>query len=181
MKIAIVGAESTGKSSLAQQLTHHFSVQGQQVRLVAEVLREWCMQRQRTPRADEQMAIAAEQARRVHDVPDAHVVIADTTPLMVAVYSDMLFADRSLYDFALAHQRGYDLTLLTALDLPWVADGLQRDGPHVREPVDALVRAALQHAGIAFATVSGSGAQRCANALAHIAQWQQERSGTAAR
>jgi hypothetical protein len=31
--------------------------------------------------------------------------VADTTPLMTAIYSDMLFDDTSLYPFALEHQR----------------------------------------------------------------------------
>jgi nicotinamide riboside kinase len=174
MRIAIVGAESTGKSNLAAELAAHFRTQGQQVHLVDEVLREWCMAQQRTPRPHEQMAIAQEQARRAHDAGGAAIVVADTTPLMVAVYSDMLFNDKSLYPFALAHQQTYDLTLLTALDLPWVDDGLQRDGPHVQGPVDTLVRAALQGAGIRFQLVAGAGALRCANALAHISRWQQQ-------
>jgi nicotinamide riboside kinase len=92
-------------------------------------------QRRRTGRP-----LPQEQARRVLTALDADVVIADTTPLMTAVYSHLLFDDESLYDFALAHQRIYDATLVTGLDLPWVADGLQRDGPKVREPVDALLR-----------------------------------------
>ena len=58
---------------------------------------------------------------------------ADTTALMIAVYSDLVFADTGLYDDALAAQRRVDLTLVTALDLPWLADGLMRDGAHVRE------------------------------------------------
>ncbi|HEX6363793.1 MAG TPA: AAA family ATPase, partial [Albitalea sp.] len=93
------------------------------------------------------------------------VVVADTTALMIAVYSDLLFDDRSLYPAAEAAQRRCDLTLLTALDLPWVADGHQRDGAHVREPVDALVRAALQRAGVPYAVVAGSGPDRLAAAL----------------
>jgi hypothetical protein len=82
------------------------------------------------------MGIATEQARAVEQAPPGWVV-ADTTPLMTAVYSHMLFDDDSLYPMALAHQALYDSTLVTGLDLPWVADGLQRDGPHAREPVDA--------------------------------------------
>ena len=88
---------------------------------------------------------------------------------MVAIYSAMLFEDGTLYRFALAHQREYHVTLLTGLDLPWVADGLQRDGPHVREPVDALVREALARANVHFRTVYGRGDERLANALAAIA------------
>jgi hypothetical protein len=54
---------------------------------------------------------------------------------------------------------------VTALDLPWVADGLQREGPHVREPVDRLVRAALHASQLPYAVVSGGGERRLAAAL----------------
>ena len=84
---------------------------------------------------------------------------------MTAIYSDLLFGDTSLYPMALAQQRDYDLTLVTGLDLPWVADGLQRDGPHVRAPVDAHIRAALTRAGVAHALVYGNGPQRLVNAV----------------
>ena len=123
----------------------------------------------RTPRQDEQLGIAREQLRRTETAAqDAEIVVADTSALMIAVYSDLVFADNSLYNFAEAAQRQVDLTLLTALDLPWQADGLQRDGPHVREPVDLLVRAALQRAGVPFDEVCGTGPQRLASALASI-------------
>ena len=80
----------------------------------------------------------------------------------------LIFGDASLYDEALAAQRRIDLTLVTALDLPWHADGLIRDGAHVREPVDALLRAALARGGIAATTVAGVGAARAAAALRAI-------------
>lgn len=172
MKIALLGAESTGKTQLTRQLAAHFESRSQgarSVHLVPEYLREWCNTQSRTPRPDEQLGIATEQARRVDASPQYDSLhdwlIADTTPLMIAIYSDMLFDDKSLYDMALAHQRSYDLTLLTGLDLPWVADGLQRDGPHVREPVDALIRAALARGKIDYQVVYGAGDARLANAL----------------
>jgi nicotinamide riboside kinase len=80
----------------------------------------------------------------------------------------MLFEDHGLYRFAIQRQRGYDVTLVTGLDLPWVADGLQRDGPHVRGPVDSLVRDNLGKHGIPFRVVYGSGEERLRNALAAI-------------
>jgi len=168
LKIAIVGAESTGKTQLALAMTAHFQVTGKAARMVSEFLREWCEREQRTPMASEQHAIALEQARRVDTAHGGAQTIADTTPLMTAIYSDLLFNDSSLYDFALQHQRRYDLTLLTALDLPWVADGLQRDGPHVRPDVDRLVRQALDRAGIPYHVVHGQGQQRLARALAIV-------------
>ena len=168
LKVALLGAESTGKTALAAGIAAHWRAQGQPVHAVGEYLREWCDREGRTPRPHEQMGIAQEQARRALQAPPDHWLVADTTPLMIAIYSDMLFDDPSLYDFALQHQRHYDLTLVTGLDLPWVADGLQRDGPHVREPVDARLRAALARAGVAYRVIYGTGEQRLKQALAAI-------------
>ena len=164
-RIALLGAESTGKTALAQGIQAHFRAQGIPTALVPEYLRTWCDAAGRTPRPEEQLGIAQEHARQATAPTDARLLVADTTPLMVAVYSDFLFGDRSLYPFALEHQRSYDLTLLTGLDLPWVADGLQRDGAHVREPVDQLVRAALDGSGIGYRIIYGSGSARLDNAL----------------
>jgi len=178
LKVALLGAESTGKTALAAGIAAHWRAQGLAVHAVGEYLREWCEREGRTPRADEQMGIAQEQARRALQAPPGHGLVADTSPLMVAIYSDMLFGDPSLYDFALQHQQHYDLTLLTGLDLPWVADDLQRDGPHVREPVDALVRAALAKAGIAYKVIYGHGDQRLKQALHAIRAPSSRATGT---
>lgn len=168
MKIALLGAESTGKTHLAVALAAHARSQGLTAEHVPEYLREWCDQQGRTPVAHEQGHIAQTQAARLLQARPVDWLIADTTPLMTAVYSDYLFADLSLYGFALEHQRHYDLTLVTALDLPWVADGLQRDGEHVRRPIDALLRAALHHGGIAYTEISGQGERRTESALRAI-------------
>jgi nicotinamide riboside kinase len=169
LKVAIIGAESTGKSELARALATALAREfGLRCRIVDEWLRDWCEQQGRTPRSDEQLGIAREHARRIAEaaaLPGADVVLCDTTPLMVAVYSDLLFDDRSLEPEARACQEAMDATLLTSLDLPWVADGLQRDGPHVRAPVDARVRARLADWGTPWSLVSGSGTARLACAL----------------
>jgi nicotinamide riboside kinase len=158
MKIALLGAESTGKTTLSHALADRLRERGHRVETVGEVLREWCVREGRAPRPEEQLPIAREQERRVDAAADgAGIVIADTTALMVAIHGAMLFDDDPLYRFALERQRGYDLTLLTGLDIPWVADGLQRDGPHAREPVDALVRGSLAKAGVPYRVVYGSG------------------------
>ena len=164
--IGLLGAESTGKTTLASQLQAALAEPGRRVVMVNEYLREFCDERGRTPVQAEQAGIAEEQARRIGlAAADADIVIADTTALMIAVYSETVFNDRSLYDTALASHRRCDLTLLTALDLPWEADGLQRDGPHVREPVDALIRSALIGAKLPFAVVAGTGDKRLQAAL----------------
>ena len=169
MKIALLGAESTGKTQLSLAMADSLRARGLEVAVVPEVLREWCAREGRVPRPEEQLPIAQEQERRVDQAAaSASIVIADTTALMTAIYSAMLFEDGALYRFALERQRGYDVTLVTGLDLPWVADGLFRDGPHVREPVDALVRGALADGDIAYRTVYGVGDERLRNALAAV-------------
>jgi nicotinamide riboside kinase len=167
--IAIVGAESTGKTTLSIALAQALRAEGRTVAVVSEYLREFCDAHGRTPLMHEQAHIASEQTRRIAEAAESHdIVLADTTSLMIAVYSDKVFGDRSLYANAEATQRGYSLTLLTALDLPWQADGLQRDGPQVREPVTALVRASLARAAVSYSVVGGSGIARLESALTAV-------------
>lgn len=169
LRIALLGAESTGKTTLARELQSHFHALGRSAVAVPEALRDWCAREGRTPRPEEQMPIAQEQERRVDEAASsAQVVIADTTAIMVAIYSAVLFDDHALVRYAVERQRSYDVTLVTGLDLPWVADGLQRDGPHVQGPIDAQVRTMLGRAGLEYRVVYGSGTERVRNALAAI-------------
>jgi nicotinamide riboside kinase len=138
--IAIVGAESTGKTTLAQALAARLrSLTGQRCTWVPEVLRRVVRRQGRTPQRHEQAAIArAAGAHRRRRPPRRGG--GDTTPLMTAVYSRLVFGDRLADALRPCSSTAWlRLTLLTALDLPWVADGLQRDGPQVREPVDAAL------------------------------------------
>lgn len=169
MIVAILGAESTGKTTLAQRLAQRLQARGLRTAVVAEYLREFCDREGRTPRPDEQAGIADEQWRRIEAARgEAELVIADTTPLMIAVYSDFVFGDTGLYAAAQARQRQCTHTLLTGLDLPWQPDGLQRDGPQVRGPVDALIRSAMQRADVPYGVVYGEGDARTDAALAAL-------------
>jgi nicotinamide riboside kinase len=169
MKIALLGAESTGKTQLARDLAAWLCDHGQRAVAVSEVLREWCLREGRGPRPEEHLPIAREQEARVDAAArEAEFVVADTTALVVAIYSAMAFADSEIHRFALKRQRGYDVTLLCALDLPWVPDGLHRVGPQVRESVDAQIRAALERGCVPYRMVYGNGNERLRNALAAI-------------
>jgi len=173
--IAIVGAESTGKTTLASALAERLAADtGLAATWVPETLRDWCTARGRTPRRDEQAAIAVEHSARIEAAAARHgIVVCDTTALMTAVYSQLLFGDDSLEPMAITAHRRCTATLLTAIDLPWQGDGLQRDGPHVREPVDTLVRTLLARHGIGHAVVGGEGPARLAAARAACAPlWQ---------
>jgi nicotinamide riboside kinase len=165
--IAVLGAESTGKTTLAQALATRIANEtGLATTWVPEWLREWCEREGRTPRPGEQADIAERQHERITSAAASHqVVIADTTALATAVYSRLLFRDRSLEARAAVLHAQVDFTLLTALDLAWVADGHQRDGEHVREPVDRALRELLIVHRLPWALVSGTGAARLESAL----------------
>jgi nicotinamide riboside kinase len=171
LRIAIVGAESTGKTTLAQALAQKLAATtGRRTAWVAEALREWCDRVGRTPLAHEQASILRLQHERIEAAAAAHeIVVCDTTALMTAVYSRQVFGDRSLDERAAALHGRMALTLLTAIDLPWVPDGLQRDGPQVRGPVDAALRELLLSHGLPFTVVAGAGELRLQAALAACA------------
>ncbi|QCB44846.1 ATPase [Hydrogenophaga sp. PAMC20947] len=172
--IALLGGESTGKSTLAADLKTALTKKGIATALVTENLRTWCATQGRAPSQSDQARLAGEQGHQVdaavRSEPPVQVVIADTTPLMIAAYSELYFQDTSLYPAALAWQRHADLHLLMGLDVPWVPDGLFRDGPALRERTDEVLRHQLQTADLPFHTVYGLGPARLQAALRIVEQ-----------
>jgi nicotinamide riboside kinase len=159
--VAIIGAECVGKTELAQRLA-----EGLPGLWIPEYLREFCDRVMRTPRPEEQARILAEQRRR-EDEAIARAgeqrlawVLADSAPLATAAYSELLFEDDSLHEEAIVHHARYRATLLLLPDLPWVADGIQRDGPAVREAFHGLLLQRLQRSGLPFALIGGAGEAR---------------------
>ena len=164
--ICLIGAECTGKSTLAQALADHFSGLW-----VPELLRAFCALHGRTPLAseqalimraqfeqEEQMAAWAEQTNRPY-------VFCDSAPLLTAIYSDFYFADKSLFEQAQAWHMRYALTLFLQPDLPWEPDGLLRDGACVRGAIHVRVRQALEAMRCPYIEVSGVGDSRLQAAI----------------
>ena len=62
VRIALLGAESTGKTSLSLGIAQALQSMGLMAQAVPEVLREWCDVNARTPELQEQALIAQQQA-----------------------------------------------------------------------------------------------------------------------
>ncbi len=175
-RIAVIGAECTGKSSLCEALAGRLPAVW-----VPEALREFCDRQGRTPRPDEQAGLVAEQiAREAAALQTARSracawLVIDSSPLATALYSLELFADTSLLPAAIAHQRHYDLTLLAGIDVPWSADGIQRDGPDARASFHARLTGVLGQAGLAHTELRGPLPQRLDRALRAAQAVAQER------
>ena len=166
-RVAILGAESSGKSTLAATLAANYGTLW-----VPEYLREFVDSHGRVPREEDQVVIARTQLRRENALA-AHaagtattgeegrrLLFCDTAPLMTAVYSRIYWGrvDADLLALEAAHD--YALTLVAAPDLPWVPDGLQRESEAVRQRVHDCLLTVLAERGIAFTLLTGDLAQR---------------------
>jgi hypothetical protein len=91
---------------------------------------------------------------------------------MTAIYSQLYFADDSLWEQARADLSATDYVFWCDIDLPWTADGLHRDGPHMRRAAHRAIADLV--AGVRTASdqpvweVSGPRSQRTDLALRMI-------------
>ena len=159
--ICLIGAECTGKTTLAQHLALTLSGLW-----VPERLRLFCDIHGRTPSQSEQIGILEQQAQ---DEQEAMIearrqnfpfVFCDTAPLLTAIYSEFVFKDMALFPRARELHSRYHQTLVLEPDLPWIADGMQRDGAHVRPPIHARILEELQGLHVPFKSISGMGCAR---------------------
>ena len=164
--ICLIGAECTGKTTLAQALAQTMGGLW-----VPEYLRSFTAQNGRTPDRAEQAHILQEQVRQeTAALATARrqrqaLVFCDTAPLLTAVYSDVVFADASLYPQAHGLHARYAITLLLEPDIPWVADGLQRDGVQSRATVHARIERALSEWSWPHVRIAGTPEQRTTAAV----------------
>jgi len=161
LRVAILGTASSGKTTLAAALAErHRTV------WVPEYLREFVDVQGRVPVAGDQFHIASTQREREDAAAQAAggYLFCDTAPLMTAVYSRHYFGgiDDQLARLADGHQGDYALTLVTAPDIPWVADGLQRECEEVSVIINRLLMEELAARRIPYVLVSGDPEQRLA-------------------
>jgi len=168
--ICLIGPECTGKTTLAQALAQQLDGPW-----VPEYLRTFCDASGRTPVPQEQAHIMETQyqqeeaALQCATAQGQRWVFCDTAPLLTAIYSVFVFGDKSLLASARMLHTRYALTLLLESDIAWQADGMQREGDHVRAPIQAMLEAELARIGRPVVRVSGTGPARLAAALQAIA------------
>lgn len=156
-RVAILGAESSGKSTLAAALASHYHTLW-----VPEYLREFVDTEGRVPEEHDQFPIARTQMER----EDAAALTAneflfcDTTPMMTALYSRWYWGRVDAQLSLLERRHDYAFTLVTAPDSPWEADGLQRESEEVRQTIHEQVVQMLDERQIPYLMVTGGLLQR---------------------
>ncbi|TDO21395.1 AAA family ATPase [Pedobacter duraquae] len=151
-KIAIVGPESTGKSTITQQLAKHY-----QTLWVAEYARYYCAALTGPCTLQDEInmfhgQVALEES--VLSMAEKDFIFCDTTFVTVKIWSDeMLGATPQIVLDALP-LKPYDLYLLMDIDLPWQEDPL-RDFPHLREHFMAIWHKELKALNANYVVIGG--------------------------
>ena len=167
IRICFHGAESTGKSVLAAELSAELGYPW-----VPEYGRRHAEERGTEFTMADLLAIAAgqDQAMRAAAAAGPAQLILDTDPLMTAAWAQMLFGEVP------AELLGYDkaeLYLLFAPDVPWVADGTRFFGrADARAEFAAVAEQMLVRTGVRFERISGSWDEREALVRAAITRLQ---------
>jgi nicotinamide riboside kinase len=161
--VALLGGECTGKTSLATVLAQ--SLDGV---VVHEELRAFVEEFQRPPDRHEQPAIFTAQRTAIDRAAEQYPgrwVICDPAATMTAIYSQIYFGDDSLLAAAHNELRAADSVIWCDIDLPWLPDGIQRDGVHMRQAAHEAIRVFLESApDLSVLRASGTTGERAATA-----------------
>jgi NadR type nicotinamide-nucleotide adenylyltransferase len=171
-KIVIIGPESTGKSSLCEQLSAHFKTEW-----VKEYAREYLLDHGTNYSFDDLLTIAKGQLQAedtaiarlssVNHQPSA--IFIDTDMYVMKVWCEFVFEKCHHWILNQIVERKYDLYLFCNIDAPWVKDEL-------REYPDLKTRTKLYHhykdilvnQNTPWADISGSYEERIQKAIAAV-------------
>ena len=163
-KIAVVGPESTGKSTISAQLADHYNTVW-----VPEYAREYCAALTTACTwQDEINMFRGQLVLEMQMQPQANkILICDTTFITVKIWSDHMFGESPQEVLDELPKHPYDFYLLMNIDLPWQDDPL-RDFPLMREHFMEVWHKELQVLGADYHLISGSGKERLRNSIEKI-------------
>ena len=173
ISIAILGAESTGKTTLCRDLAEHLGSLWVPEYMRTYLQKKWndeqltCTWEDLLPIAQGQIELENTLAKQIASTADkGPYLFCDTSLFELMVYSHWYYGDcpSALTGAALAHH--YDLILLTEVDVPWVADDL-RDSPHQRKEISAFFESQLIHHQKPYRRIGGDREER----VRQVAEW----------
>ena len=147
IKVVLFGPESTGKTTLSNQLARHYHTVWAP-EFARDYLQDKWNNERKTCENSDLIPIAIGQMKLENTLAKKadKVLICDTDLLETKVYSEEYYGGfvDPLLDKA-AKENTYDLYLLTYIDTPWEADDL-RDRPEQRlEMFNAFEKALIKH------------------------------------
>lgn len=166
-KIVVIGPESTGKSTLCEQLSQHYNTIW-----CPEYAREYLL-KQGTNYSFEDLAYIAKGQMRLEDDYTAQALNLGCNPLffdtdmyVMKVWCEFVFG--KCHNFILDEivSRSYDLYLLCNTDLPWVKDEL-REYPDLetREQLFKIYKDLLCNQSTPWVEIKGADSERLQSAI----------------
>ncbi len=157
-KIAIVGTESTGKSTLTTMLAKFYNTS-----FVHEVGRDYCIRykNQLTPPMFESIAMEhfILQEKLIHK--SNKLMLIDSDAIVTEYYMDMYCNAESPLISEIVAKQDYDLVLYLEPDVEWVADGFRFSGEDKQRVInnDRLKRMYIDN-GVKIKSIHGSYSDR---------------------
>lgn len=163
-KIAIVGPESTGKSTITQQLAKHYNTLWvpEYARYYCAALTEPCNLQDEINMYHGQVALEAS----ILAIVEKNLIFCDTTFITVKIWSDEVFGETPQVVMDALPNYTYDLYLLMDIDLPWQEDPL-RDFPHKRAHFMQIWHQELQSLNANYVIINGQ-EERMENAISAV-------------
>ena len=159
-KIAVVGAESTGKSVLTARLANHYNTV-----FVPEAGREIVDTTQSCTIADLYTIAAAHANAIVEKTAVAHqLLFADTEITITRSYGAFLFNESISVPGWVNEANRFDLYLFLETDCPFVQDGTRLEAAD-RDRLNACHKETFARQGISYHTITGSWQQRFETAV----------------
>lgn len=168
IKIAVVGPESTGKSTVAERLARDYGTV-----CVPEYAREYCRHLNREYTLQDEMNMFYGQLaleRSLVPLAQNDLLICDTMFLTIKVWCDHLFGYTPQEVHEALKAKRYDFYLLMDIDLPWEDDPM-RDFPQLREHFMQIWHNELKGVSADYLVISGQGEERYANALEAVTRF----------
>jgi len=161
-KIAVLGAESTGKTWLSEKLAEHF-----QTACVPEYARIYLEGKDLDAITSDDLVVMAEGQLALENKllsQAQHFLFCDTSLVTLKIWAQLDFKKVPQQIESSLRQSQYDYCLITNNELNWVYDPLRKN-LHDRDMIMDMNIAEVRKAGWPFSIVSGRGEDRLASAL----------------
>lgn len=169
IRVVVTGSECTGKTTLARALAAHYGTTWS-----PEYARTFVEKKGAPPVAADVDTIARGQmhgedrAATRAAADGGGLVVLDTDLFSTLVYARHYYGSVPVWIEDAARERRGALYLLADIDVPWEADGLQRDRPGERELLQALFRSTLSAHGLPLIELRGPADRRLVEAIAAV-------------
>lgn len=166
LKVVVIGPESTGKSTLSEQLAAHYQTVWVQefARHYLEELPRPYEQQDLLTIAEGQLALEDKQATQTN-----RLLVCDTDLHVIKVWSEHKYGTCDPRILEQIANRPYDLYLLTYIDIPWEEDP-QREypDPAMREYFYNIYKDLVAVSGVPWVEIKGSFEERKSLAVAAV-------------